>query len=261
MAASRRLQVAALVVALSACRGDGGDQPPPPPPPDAGGLWAGTWSNWSTEAQFHGPMVIELHAVDGMVSGFATIPGVDGGALGPAGAFGAFDQPLSGTVTGDAITLIGNGSSLAGWVDPPLAGSRPWERPVWQLERLLPPFEGEVAPTDMAGTWTVVPVSNMGQAPADETLTLGSVQGHVLDGTVQPIGGAAVDLIAGRSSGSTAWFAIHSDAWTGAVPGGPRVFRVWAGTFSANSGQGVYVEYQSQDLSLWDRGTWTASRP
>lgn len=261
MAASLRMHAAAIVLALSAC-GDDHDAPPPPlPPPDVGGVWAGTWGNWTTGmTPVEGPMVLELHSLDGAVSGFATIPLVDGGLLGPGGMYGVYDEPLSGSVSGDAIALSGNGAQLAGWIEPPQAASHPWDRPVWELERLVPPFDGALAPVDLSGAWTVVPVSSMGQAPTAETLTFASVQDHLLEGTIQRLGGDPIDLVAGRSSGGAVWFAIHSDVWAG-YAGLPKAFRVWAGTFDGDSGQGVYVEYQTQWLHLWDRGTWTASRP
>jgi hypothetical protein len=259
MHASRRTPVAALFLALSACSGHGsGSSAPPPPPPDAGGLWVGTWSNLSPDwVRFDGPMVMELHSVDAEVSGLATVPLVDGSILGPAGIYGAYDQPVAGVVGVNGIELAGGPVHLAGWIDPPDAASFPWDWPVWGLEQICLPFERDAAPADLTGTWAVTPVSSMGHSPVAETLTVAAVLGHVIDGSVEREGGALVDLLTGRTAGSTAWFAVHGDQWT---EWNLPAFRVWAGTFDGSSGEGVYAEYLGQYYDLWDRGTWTATR-
>lgn len=202
-------------------------------------------------------MVLEIHSVDALATGFATVPLVDGSALGPAGMFGAYNLPVSGSVTIDQMSLGGNSFHLAGWFAPPSAGSFPWEWPVWDLARLWLPFDGAAAPSDLAGTWAVVPESNMGRTPAEETVTVGTIQAHVFAGAVARTGGAMVDLVAGRVSGNTIWFAVHDDEWT---EWGIPAFRVWAGTLDGAVGSGVYLEFVGQYYDLFDQGTWSATR-
>jgi hypothetical protein len=198
-----------------------------------------------------GPVVMELHAGGSTLSAFATIPD-----------FPLYNEPLTGSLTGSQFSLQNQfGFQFQGWFydgSPPRADGTLTINPgpvscTWGMQRLLPPFDGEAAPTDLAGTWLVVPVSSMGQAPASETLILGSHQGHVLQGTLQPLGGMLSQLLTGRVAGTAAWYAARPDADT---------FCVRGGRFSNGTGQGVYLQYDTRfGVQLTDQGTWTATRP
>ncbi len=239
--------IAALLLALTAC-GGGSSPTAPAPAPEVGGLWVGHWSR--VGATNEGPTALELHATGSTVSAFLTIP-----------ALPFYNELLTGSLAGRQFNLQNQyGFQFQGWFydgTPPRADGTfslnpPTISATWGMQRLLPPFDGEATPGDLAGTWLVVPVSSMGQAPPSETLILGSSQTHTLQGTLQPLGGASSQLLAGRVAGNTAWYAAIPQQYS---------FCVRGGSFSSGTAKGTYVEYDTRyGVILTDQGTWTALR-
>ena len=239
--------IAALLLTLTAC-GGGSQGTTPAPGFEAGGLWVGSWS--VIGATNGGPVVMESHGVGSTLSAFATLPDLP-----------LYNEPLTGSLTGHQFSLQSQyGFQFQGWFydgTPPRADGTfsinpPTISATWGMQRLLPSFDGEAVPIDLAGIWLVVPVSSMGKTPPSETLSLGRPQAHVLQGALQPQGGTLNQLLTGRVAGNTAWYAARPQTTS---------FCVRGGTFGSTSGSGVYMEFDTRfGVALSDQGTWTAVR-
>ena len=254
MAASRRFALPfalACLGLLTACGGGGGSSAPAASPlSDNGGLWVGSWAGTGAAAGYNGLVVAELHQSGTALTGYCA---VTDGSL-PSG-----NNACTGTISGAQIQFgvlnnqVGYTGTLAGthasgnYQDTSTSSTGNWS-----IFRYLGPFDGTAAPAaDLSGTWTFNSTSSTKGAQPAGSLTL-SQSGQDLSGYGQQ-GSNSGALYAGRTAGTTAWFAAQYSSSTLVV--------AW-GTMTGTTGSGSYVKYDSTAAANpVDQGTWTATKP
>jgi hypothetical protein len=164
----------------------------------------------------------------------------------------------SGSVVEQTFTLEdvdgsvdGHGGARVDWRTRSFDPGYQWVDWSCDFEQLLPPFDGDAPPVDVAGTWSVTFVPANGSRPPPETLVV-ALSGQALSGTVEPQGRASSALTLGRVAGDVGWYAFDE--------GHLEELSVRAGRFSGETASGVYWAWNAMSWNPPDRGTWAATR-